>query len=385
MAVIETSGGNGAPRAPLDTQLRRYVRSYRRRLRKLAKSHSHLGDLIYTYPAAAFVIAAHQGNPLVRGEATKLVKEGAGLRKVGKCLGLPNWSRRLPPEAFRDGVGKLPNSDNFNRKITNLIPHETEKVGPWLHWVTKANALCHEDFALWIARQKIWYDGLPSAETIVPLAAFVWFSDAEGTKARGFVDKPWSNDIGIEKAVDGARAWFLRLLMEDCRNSTGSFGRWFVAQRVSGYRIVPLRTKVDLVDEGQRMINCVADYAGSVASGECLIYSVRRGNHHVATLEVQPAHAMDGTADVVQLLGPCNGDVDEGISRAVQTWLGRQGSYPYSGSHKFVLAGFDNRRWDELWHPFWEAHGQSGAPGGRRGSWLPFQVNRALEQLSCSV
>ena len=89
MAIDAITLGAGAQREALDSQLRRYSRGLRRRLRKLAKSSSRLADLIYSYPAAAFVIAAHQGNPLLRAEAIQLVNEGAALQVIADRLRLP--------------------------------------------------------------------------------------------------------------------------------------------------------------------------------------------------------------------------------------------------------------------------------------------------------
>ena len=49
---------SGVPsRLPLDVQLRRYHRSFRRRLRKFARTSDRLKDLVYTFPAAAVAVA----------------------------------------------------------------------------------------------------------------------------------------------------------------------------------------------------------------------------------------------------------------------------------------------------------------------------------------
>ena len=369
-------------RVPLDTQLRRYARNYRRRLRKMAKGSSRLADLLYTYPAAAFVVAGHSGNPLERAQAKKLVEDGAGLRKVGKCLGLPNWTRKLPPETFSDAFGRLPASERFNRQIANLIPPATDEVGSWFLWVVKANALCDEAFALWIARQPIWAGIYDQPDVLVPLAAYVWFSQAEGAKARGLIEKPWGFNISLAKAVEAARSWIVRMLLEDCKGGRHDTGRWFVPQRASGFRIVPLRQPAELADEGRRMNNCVGDYASAVAAGECMIYSVRRGNRHVATLEVKPDNAMNGAPIVAQLLGPHNEEVDAAITRAVHSWMGRQGRYPRIIANNYALAGFDNTRWNELWAPYWEKLGNPTNVGPLRTPLAPIQVHRALEALS---
>ena len=222
MPNLEKAGAAGMQRPALDTQLRRYARSYRRRLRKMAKASSAMADLLYSYPAAAFVIGSQQGNPVVIGQTVQLVNDGADLRAIARSLGLPGWARRLPPEAFTGGFGPLPDSERFNRQIVNLIPGDPTNCAMWFKWITKANALCHEDFALWVARRrKMWAWVTDEPDILLPLAAYVWFGDTPGTRARGMIEKPWAPNIGFDKAVAGARTWFTALLMEDCRDATG--------------------------------------------------------------------------------------------------------------------------------------------------------------------
>ena len=382
MSAVRNITGIDVTKISFDAQLRRYNRGYRRRLRKMARSSSRLSDLLYTFPAAAFVIAGHGGNPLARAEAARLVKDGASLRKVGKVLGLPGWTRRLPPETFNEAFGNLPDSDRFNRSIVNLIPDEAGKVAVWFSWLIRADQYCDEDFALWLARQKISFLPDERPDILLPLAAWVWFCRNGKTRARGLIETPWTAQTGFAKAIEATRGWIVRLLLDDCHDSSRQIGRWLVPQKASGYRIIPLRKRDELADEGRLMHNCVADYATAVAAGNCLIYSVRRGNNHVATLEIKPHHAMGGTPVVAQLLGPHNDEVDEAITRAVDGWLKRQGRYPFVHAGNYALAGFDTSRWETLWAPYFEARGKSRSLAGRPRTVQPMLVHSALQELS---
>ena len=140
----------------IEKQIKRYAKGYQRRLRKLVKTSSRLGDLLYSFPAAAFAVVSGYGDHNRRGEAVVLVKDGADLRSVAVVLGLPTWTRRLPPEAFTEPLGNLPDNEAFNRKIVNFIPKEPAATAMWLNWLQAARAGCHEDFALWLAAQKIY-------------------------------------------------------------------------------------------------------------------------------------------------------------------------------------------------------------------------------------
>ncbi|MGI9521532.1 MAG: PcfJ domain-containing protein [Hyphomicrobiaceae bacterium] len=367
---------NVPSRSTLDVQLRRYHRGYRRRLRKLAKTSRQLKDLIYTFPGAAFSIAAGHGNPLLRAEAVNLVQDGASLREIGKVLGLPVWVRRLPPEAFLQALGKIPGGDDFARRISNTVPQDPAQCSMWLQWVLRANALCDEEFAIWIARQHIWLEHDRDPSPMLPLAAYAWYSSAEKTTARGLIERPWTANTGFAKALEAARSWFVRCLSEYCSDSQGYPGHWFARQRSSGLRIVPLRTPDELIHEGKRMRHCVGDYACQVLSGACLIYSIRRGNQHVATLEVRPHWERQGQPVMAQLRGPDNDPVDEDIDRAVERWLARQGHYPFAGTGQFARLPFNSERWSALWAPYREEKND------RKLAIQPLQVQLALDELS---
>lgn len=365
-----------ALRPALDVQLRRYHRSYRRRLRKLARADDRLKDLVYTFPAAAFALAGGHGNPLFRADANRLVRDGASLRAVGKALGFPNWVRRMPPETFVEAIGEMPDGERFVRRVSNQVPSEPELCAMWLQWVLRGNAWCDEEFALWIARQRIWEEHGVDAQVLQPLAVFAWFSRAEGTTARGLIAQPWTPEMSFLKALEGARSWFIRCLSDYCKDDRRAMGRWFVTQRCSGFRVVPLRTPEALRDEGNRMSHCVGDYANQVMTGACLIYSIRRGNDHVATMELRPHWEENGRPAIVQLRGPENDDVGADIAQAVKKWILRQGRYPFSGADQLSRMPFDQERWAKLWAPFFEAKGD------RVRAIKPLEFHRSLDDLS---
>ena len=93
-AVI--SANEGARPCALETQIKRYHRSYRRRLRKLVRHSSRLGDLAYTFPAAAFALVSGRATPDRRGEAVRMVIDGRSLKDVAAILDLATLD---PPPA----------------------------------------------------------------------------------------------------------------------------------------------------------------------------------------------------------------------------------------------------------------------------------------------
>src|SRR5215472_16584616 len=97
-----------APVRELESQIRRFPRGFRRRLRKLVRGSSRLGDLLYTFPGLAFILAAGGRPHEARGQAVKLVKDGQSLAGAASAVDLPIWMKRLPPEAFSEPLETVP-------------------------------------------------------------------------------------------------------------------------------------------------------------------------------------------------------------------------------------------------------------------------------------
>jgi hypothetical protein len=86
--------------------------------------------------------------------------------------------------------------------------------------------------------------------------------------------------------------------------------------------------------------------------GSCLIYSVRRGGTHVATLEIVPASARSCGARIVQLRGPENCDPADEVVRAARLWLSRRGRYPAAIGGDVRHLPIRQDRWKAIWQPF---------------------------------
>ncbi len=276
---------------------------FRRRLRKLVRGSSGLGELLYTFPGRAFVLAAGGRPHAARVQAVRLVKEGQPLSEVAAAVDVPLWHRRLPPEAFLLPFGSIPGSEEFGRRIVNEIPNKPEATAMWLRWVLFAAESCDESFTLWLAGQNIYQAGDAGRQPLLPLAAFAWFSREDRGPARGLISSPWHRSMSFGLAVAEMRTWIERIILDYCRGGGSRNGNWFKTRKVCGYRIMPLLTADELREEGDRMNNCVAAYLPKIASGACLIYSIRRGGQHVATMEIAPGQS---APVIVQLLAAGN-------------------------------------------------------------------------------
>jgi hypothetical protein len=337
-----------------EAQIRHFHTSVRRRLRRLVGDSRRVGDLLFTHPGAAFVLAAGNRAPDNRGEALRLVKAGRPLSDVETALDLPRWLRRLPPEVFVMPLGTVPGGHEFGRRIVNRIPKEKHQTGAWLGRMSACAETCGEEMALWLANKTLCEDCCDNHAALLPLGAFVWFSQRPGSLAHGLMKTPWQKNMRVGAAVEAAAEWLARIVFEYCAESHNVDGTWFKERKSHGYRFLPLRSAAELQEEGERMKHCVATYAGRVAAGTCLIYSVRRGGKRVATMEIAPAPGQALTAGIVQVKGLRNASPGTDVLRAAQAWLAQRGCYPYAGANRAVHDG----RWRKVWRPYCAAKPQ---------------------------
>jgi hypothetical protein len=346
---------------PLQIRIRRFPRGYRRRLRKLVRGSKPLKELLYSFPGAAFMLAARSRSPCAHGQALKVVASGRPLQEVAAALDLPLWLRRLPPEAFATPVRRLSDGPEFARAIVNLIPDDPAATPMWLQWIAFATEACDDAFALWLARQPIFSAQHGYTIPLLPLAAFAWFSGRPNETAYRLIGKAWHSKMRFHIAVHQTRRWFERIVIKHCLGDETHGRSWFETGKSRGYRIVPLCSRDALREEGARMQNCVATYWSRVSVGASLIYSVRCGERRVATMEIIRAVARAAEARIAQLEGPGNTRAHRDVWQAAESWLARQGSFPTNVEAAMARIPPYCSRWQEIWRPYGAAKPEFGA------------------------
>lgn len=344
-------------------QINRFERGARRRLRKLAGLSPRLGDLILSFPGAAFAIATSSIDPDLTGEAVRRVKAGCSLKEVAQPLGLPMWLKRVPPEAFTGQLTVLPDGDMFAQKIAQRIPQNPAYASCWLNWVSFAGLAGDHEFALWIAAQKPpFVRPVPVVQVpLRPLAVFAWLSNHGEGPARELIEKPWQPSMRFETATEAMRKWLdaIAQRFRPVRPRRGP-GRYSRRNSGNGLRMVPLRTGPQLREEGRVMNHCVGTYAHLVASGECQIFSVRKGEIRLATMEIR-RHGQRKAYGIIQLQGPGNSRVPEPVPSFARSWVERYSNDPASAlvadDEEFTIAP---AAWRQLWSPYADAKGWNG-------------------------
>ncbi|MFT5508776.1 MAG: hypothetical protein ACI89J_001852 [Hyphomicrobiaceae bacterium] len=354
------SANAGARLVALETQIKRFDRSYRRRLRKFTRTSSRHGDLLFTFPAIAFALVSGRGATDQRAEAARLVRDGAQLAHIAGVLDLPNWMRRLPPEAFTRPIGKVATGQSFGRKVVGRLPQEADRTATWLQAHEVALDAGDEDFAYWLAGQRIYAKPFSGDAPIRPLAIYAWYSRQDDVRGRRLMDKPWDRNVKFPVAVREMCAWYERVMADLTRaDLKRGPGRYSKRRRGHGYEMVPLRSAAELSEEGMIMHNCVGSYAGMVAARECRIFSVRRGSHRVATLEVR---WQGGMPRIWQLEAPDNVTAPQPVWDAVTRWLATQEGLVVADPSAIHSLSVDATRWKALWLPYVNAKGSKSLP-----------------------
>lgn len=357
----------------LHLRLRRFDRSFRPCLGKLAERSSRLADLLYVFPGAAVELAAGKRSAGSREHIARLVEKGLPLAAIAQALGLPIWLKRLPPEAFRTTPTGLLRSDDFGRRIVNCLPASPEASALWFGRLTFALSVCDPAFALWLAGQP-----LPAPRSVgplkdsilplLPLAAYAWFSSNKETAAHALTPLPWHDKMTFVRAAHQTLAWLdrvgIELVSKKTEGAKADGDAWRRTHVCGGFRFTPLRTLGELREEGERMRNCLATYVRSVDDGLCLIYSLRPtaqpadSGPPAADLEVRLGGA--GKPFIAQLRGAGNVAPPQDVVRAADIWLDSLAEHkaPLKISEpKKDLASMEiqSEQWEKIWRPYWEA------------------------------
>lgn len=367
----------------LETQIKRFGKGYQRRLRKLVKVSSRLGDVLYAFPAAAFALVSGRADHARRGEAVRMIKDGASLKLVAKTLDLPVWTRRLPPEAFETPLGVLPDGEAFARSVANHVPKDAEATAMWLRWVMAGHEGCDENFALWLARQRIYRADINVGTPVLPLATYAWFSKhCDEQRARRLVQRPWHKGVTLASAVDSMGTWFTRMLLDVTRaDQTRGPGRYSGRKRHRLISFVQLRTPAELQEEGDAMDHCVGSYAAEVARGNCVIYSVRKAGQRVATMEIRWVYGHNRPPIVNQLRGYANAVVTDEVRKAVAEWMKGQDAFMFDSPHMIGNLPIDETRWRAIWTDYIAQKGSCVVPERPSGQLLQ-SLSRDVAMLS---
>lgn len=357
----------------LDTLIQRFDPALQTQLKHLVLKSERLEDLATVFPAALHMLAGRYGAADGRKKALACVVKGRPLRDVARHLKLPMWTRRLPPEAFRGDVGQVPGSELLSRRIINQLPRPGDNPAFWLQSVSFASMACDDYFALWLARQRVFYDRGSAERLFGLLAAYAWYSSRGSCRTRDLIGALWQPEMAFETAVCAAKSWLNRMrLVIQLREGVIS-DTWLLAGEAHGLSFVPLVDEAQILLEARQMGNCADQYSDRIARDKCRLFSVRRNGARLATLEIGPHAREAGILAINQLKSRHNAQASHQIWRATYAWMSTQPELKHIPNTAIGERGMDGALWQALLSDY-RVHAD-GAP------WLPTDASR--ENILC--
>ena len=293
---------------------RRYPPSVRWKIYECAAASERFRQLCVAFPVLAARAADSEGD--VRSTGLLAIETGKPLKQIAEWFGVPMHIRKLKPIAslfMSENRWPIPECMQF-------LPRQSLKQQRWLAGLSVVTQYGYTDRLTWFA-QKMSLDMKRAALVEQVIQVRDWLGDVTG-KAR----------CSWETAVERSNAWHKDVAKRNAERQNKAnaeaaakrlipFGEpWLEGGKADGFEIVPLLCEQELLDEGTRMHHCVGSYAYHVRNGYCFIYSVRRDDKSIATLEIQRSRAKAIT--VAQLKAPCNQEPASEVRAAVLRWVG---------------------------------------------------------------
>lgn len=302
----------------------------------LAALHPHVLDYIGQAPVLVLAAAGTERLDLrLRKSRLKLASRfiaAAGtlhrLPHILRAYGLVPPLRRLagaPLKLAHHGL-LSPLASVPETKLAQVIPATAEEQHLWLQWLQDLRqrrwtrrAAC-DRFLVWAVANIRSPEARHTADDLADWAMFaserfdpgITYERARAASAR------WHEEQAAHRRSIAA------VLAGTAGAHTVDYAPLPATIEVQGLCFRALCSAADLEDESARMHHCVRSYWRYVARGQSYIYSIRRGEARIATLELRRQSITRHTTAplaVAQLKGPCNAHPGEEIASAATRFL----------------------------------------------------------------
>ena len=217
----------------------------------------------------------------------------------------------------------LPSTTPAQKRWLHAISEARQLGEPFIEWASKhataAGGTIAEVIAL-ISDIRDWV--LASYRSSVPHhVAMALGGPFERGKGSQFVTRQFSPDMSMGTVLALSNEWH-EAVAEGGEMEGGSFDfatPWFADGESNGYQIKAITNNADLYREGKEMHHCVGTYSGDVRQGGRYIYSVRKDEKKVATLEL--GRGDDNKIHLGQIRCKQNKRVPPDIEKAVRKWF----------------------------------------------------------------
>lgn len=311
-----------------------------RRLREtaviLAALHRDVLDYISQAPVLVLAIAGTSGGDLrVRADRRELAARfiaAAGpcrrLPHIMRAFGLTPPMRKLlgPPLSIFHHRLLAPLATVGETALAQAIPEDEREQRAWLEMLTRlssrhwARYSSREAFVAWSAANLRTPEARGEAGE---LGDWAMLSSGRFNPAMSY-EQARADSARWHEEQAAARSAMSSLFSASDRQRVIDYSPLPAQIEVDGLSFRALASVGDLEEESQRMHHCVRRYWRFVASGRSRIYSIRRGEQRVATVELQRSYARRsdcGPLQVAQLKGPCNARPADDVALAVRRCL----------------------------------------------------------------
>ena len=305
-------------------------------------------QLTETFPALGLAIFRkglhHPDDPRIQ-EAARLVEAGARLKKVAKLMGIPMSYRSVKPGAANLALAVVDAIDP--RLVEAHMPKSLPKMRIWLRCIYFAIDF-GPDFVHWTARHALEIGG--SYDEFVSFLNDVtdWLRacyraaierDRRLQQGEQFVVRRFSPDMSLATVTKLSGDWHEAVAANMSGPEYEFPEPWCPGGQSGGFDIVPITNSSELYREGKLMHHCVGTYADGVRCGSSYVFSVRKDNERIATLQLIKNGA---SVEIGQLRGACNREAPKDVVRAVKSWLRSQRGFRFPPNPAIIAKNNDD-------------------------------------------
>jgi hypothetical protein len=315
------------------------------RVLQLTETFPALGLAIYSYYSACCGADPEASMRLVP-EARRLVEAGAPLRTIAGLMRVPMAFRKVKPGAADLALFAVKACED-PRLVDAYLPDSLPMVKLWLRCLHLAGT-AGPDFVEWTARHATEIPGTPQEALGILMGLADWVRACNRTSApslgRGngtgelegvrpgddserFVVRPFSANMSLATVTRLSHDWHEAVAANMSGPKYEFPEPWCPAGQSGEFDVIPISTSAELYREGNLLHHCVGSYHDLVHAGVSYLYSVRRDDVRVATLEL---HKSGGGVAIGQVRGACNVLPPKQVVRAVERWVRSQREFRFA-------------------------------------------------------
>jgi hypothetical protein len=305
--------------------------------RSVARSQRML-QLADAFPLLAVAIV-YEPDKDRSAEAHRLLEAGVRLNKIAGLMDVSMAWRGLKPGAMsrlssvpelKDHViyDTMPSSLPAQRRWLVAIRTSLLVGGPYTEWVARNYHLFDcprfdvlagriSDIGDWVRASYIV--GVPKHVQ----RALGHLTYRFGSLGEDHVTRLFSPDMSVATVTDLSGAWHEAVALSDPKVQAPLPKPWREAAKIGDLDIVPLDTAAAIAAEGRAMHHCARTLLPSVRHNLSYLYSVRKGDERVATVEVMRAPNGEGVS-IRQMRGIANSILPVPLQTKLRKWAGER-------------------------------------------------------------